>query len=123
MSWSGPGRRRLRRGGTRGLRSAAEPGAGTAGAARRQPERDRGGGGEAVGQLYRQGARAHRMQRELELDDNAEVAATTAQAPEELGMLVGGCAHHVAVGGDERARDEVVACESMPAREPPHAAA
>ena len=36
---------------------------------------------------------AERMQRELERRDHSEVAASAAQAPEQLGVLVGGRPH------------------------------
>src|SRR5262249_50965266 len=51
------------------------------------------------------------------------VAPTTAQTPEQVGVLVGGCAHDVAVRGDDRIGHDVVAGEAMLARQPAHAAA
>src|SRR5260370_15230254 len=63
------------------------------------------------------------MQPELELDDDSEVAATAAQAPEQVGVLIGGRAHDVAVRGDDGAGHDVVAGETLPARPPANAAA
>ena len=63
------------------------------------------------------------MQPELELDDDSEVAATAAQAPEQVGVLIGGRAHDVAVRGDDGAGHDVVAGETVLAGQPAHAAA
>ena len=63
------------------------------------------------------------MQPELELDDDSEVAATAAQAPEQVGVLIGGRAHDVAVRGDDGAGHDVVAGETVLACQPAHAAA
>src|SRR6202043_458635 len=70
-----------------------------------------------------QGPRADGMQPELELGDDSEVAATAAQAPEQVGMRIGGRAHDVAVRGDDGAGHDVVAGETILAREPAHTAA
>src|SRR5260370_41139241 len=63
------------------------------------------------------------MQPELELDDDSEVAATAAQAPEQVGGLIGGRAHDVAARSDDGAGHDVVAGETLPARQPAPAAA
>src|SRR5215472_7969256 len=63
------------------------------------------------------------MQPELELDDDSEVATTAAQAPEQVGVLIGGRAHDVAVRSDDGAGNDVVAGETVLARQPAHAAA
>ena len=43
-----------------------------------------------------------REELELELGDDAEVAAAAAQAPEQVGVLVGARAHDAPVRGDDR---------------------
>jgi hypothetical protein len=49
------------------------------------------------------------VQPELELGDDAEVAAAAADAPEQVGVLVLAGPYHPAVGEDDLSRDEVVA--------------
>ena len=51
---------------------------------------------------------AHGMQTERELDDHAEIAATAAQRPEEVGVLALGREHHVPVGGHDGRSEQVV---------------
>ena len=63
------------------------------------------------------------MEAVLERGHDAEVAAAAAQCPEEIGMLVGAGAQHVAVGGNELERHDVVAREAVFPREPADAAA
>ena len=63
------------------------------------------------------------MQSELELDDDSEVAATAAQTPEQVGVLIGGRAHGIAVRGDDGVGHAVGAGEPVLARQPAHAAA
>ena len=72
--------------------------------------------------IDRQHGMADRMEPELELGDDPEVAATAAQAEEEVRMLVGGRTDRVAVGGDDRVRRHVVAGQPELARQPSHAA-
>jgi hypothetical protein len=69
------------------------------------------------------GARGHRVEPELELGHDAEVAAPAAQPPEQIGL--GGLVdtQPPAVGGDQLVRLHVVARQAEPAREPAHAAA
>jgi hypothetical protein len=63
------------------------------------------------------------MQRELELDDDPEVAPSAAQGPEQVGMRVGTGMHLLTGGGDHVERDHVVAGEPVSPGEPTHAAA
>src|SRR5262245_66219761 len=63
------------------------------------------------------------MQPEVELDNDSEIAAAAAQPPEQVGMLIGGRAHDVAVRGDDGAGHDVVTRETVLARQPAHAAA
>ena len=65
----------------------------------------------------------HRVQPELELGDDAEVAATAAQAPEQIGVPGLVDAQPVAVGGDQLVGLHVVARQAELTREPAHAAA
>ena len=65
----------------------------------------------------------HRVQPELELGDDAEVAAAAAQAPEQVRVTGLVDMQPVAVGGDQLVRLHVVARQPEPAREPAHAAA
>ena len=67
--------------------------------------------------------RAHRVRPELELGDDAEVAATPAQCPEQVGVLPGGRAQHLAVRGDDLGGEQVVADQPVLAGEPAEAAA
>ncbi len=59
-----------------------------------------------------------RVQAELERGDHAEVAAAAAQRPEQLGMLVRGRAHLLALGGHELDGEQVVAGQAVLALEP-----
>ena len=63
------------------------------------------------------------MQFELELRDDAEVAAAAAQAPEQVGVLGLGRVDEPAVCGDDVGADEVVAGEAVLAHQPADAAA
>ena len=65
----------------------------------------------------------HRMQPELELGDDAEVAAAAAQPPEQVRVAGLVDVQPVAVGGDQLERRHVVARQPEPAREPAHPAA
>ena len=67
--------------------------------------------------------RPDRLELELERGDDAEVAAATAQPPEQLGVAVGARAHEPAVGGDDVGAHEVVAGQALLAHEPADAAA
>ena len=51
------------------------------------------------------------VQRELELGDDAEVAAAAAQRPVQVGVLGRRRGHDAAVGGDDLRRHEVVAAQ------------
>jgi hypothetical protein len=53
------------------------------------------------------------MEAVLQLGCDAEVAAPAAEAPEELGILLGVGADHVAAGGDKLGADQVVAGEPV----------
>src|SRR4051794_18092558 len=63
------------------------------------------------------------MQFELELRDDAEVAAATAQAPEQIAVLRLAGTDDPAVGGDDVGRNEVVAGETELPHRPADAAA
>ena len=63
------------------------------------------------------------VQAKLELRDDPEVAAATAERPEEVGVLVGGDSQPLAIGGDERIGLHVVAGEPELAGQPAHASA
>jgi hypothetical protein len=63
------------------------------------------------------------VQRVLERGRDAEVPAAAAQAPEELGLAVGGRAHPLAAGGDEVDGAQVVDGKAMAAHEVAEAAA
>ena len=67
--------------------------------------------------------RADGLELELQRGDDAEVAAATAQPPEELGVAVGAGAHEAAVGGHDVGAHEVVAGQALLAHEPADAAA
>ena len=60
---------------------------------------------------------------EMELGDDAEVAAAAPQTPEEVGVLVGRRGDDPAVGGDDLGLEQVVAHEAELALEPAAAAA
>ena len=83
----------------------------------------RAGIGHREVELGAHGARAGHVQLELELGHDAEVAAATAQPPEQLGVLLRRGAHDLAIRGDQLERDHVVAGQSVLAGEPAHAAA
>ena len=63
------------------------------------------------------------MGAELELRDDAEVAAAAAQRPEQVGMIVGGGVDPGAVGKDDVGPDEVVDRQPHAARQVPEPAA
>ena len=65
----------------------------------------------------------HLVESEGQLGDDAEVAAATADGPEQLGIVVFVDAAHPAVGGDDLGLDERVHREPVLAREVSHAAA
>ena len=67
--------------------------------------------------------RADRMELELELRHDAEVAASAAQPPEQVGVLGLARVDEPAVGGDDVGADEVVAGEAVLAHQPADAAA
>ena len=58
------------------------------------------------------------MQLELERGGNAEVAASAAQAPEEVGVLFGARRHRLPVGGHEIDGAQVVDGQAMFAHHP-----
>src|SRR5690606_6192918 len=74
-------------------------------------------------ELGHQRPRARLVQLELELGDDAEVAAAAAQPPEQLAVAVPAGSDVLAVGGDEREGDDVVAGQAVLAGQPAHAAA
>lgn len=57
--------------------------------------------------------RAERVQLELELRHDAEVAAAAADTPEQVGVLPLAGLHHAAVGQDHLGGDEVVAGQAI----------
>ena len=63
------------------------------------------------------------VQAELELGDDAEVAAATAQRPEQIGVLVGRRAQYLAVGGDDLGGLQAVDGEAVAAHQAADAAA
>ena len=67
--------------------------------------------------------RPDRMQCHLHRRHHAEVAATTAQAPEELGVVVRTGLHHRAVGGHHLGGEQVVAGQAVGPHEVADAAA
>ena len=83
-------------------------------------------GGGAV-QLPEQHPEVHertdRVQLELELGDDAEVAPAALERPQQVGVLVGGGPHAPPVGQHHLGRHEVVDGEPARAREPSHPAA
>ena len=81
------------------------------------------GFGRREGELDDEGMAGDRVQAERELGHDAEVAAAAAQPPVQVGVLVGGGADGLAVGGDERVGLDVVAGQPGLAGEPAHAAA
>ena len=64
-----------------------------------------------------------RMQRQLERRHDPEVAAASAQTPEEVGVLVLARMQEPAVGGDDVGADEVVAGKAVLPHQPADAAA
>src|SRR5215470_18528740 len=58
-----------------------------------------------------------------ERGDDAEIAATAAQAPEEIGIALGACGDDRALGGDDLGGEEIVAGEAVFAYQPADAAA
>src|SRR5215216_7296425 len=64
-----------------------------------------------------------RVQAELEGRNDAEVRARSAEAPEELGLLVFARGDQAAVRGDELDRAQVVDRKAVATLEPSHAAA
>src|SRR5215831_11335316 len=63
------------------------------------------------------------MQLVLEGGDHTEVTATTPEAPEEVRVLAGADVAELAVGGDDIGGNEVVAGQTVPARQPANATA
>src|SRR5713101_2017887 len=63
------------------------------------------------------------MELVLEGGDHAKVAASAAQAPEQVGVLGGTHGQHLAIGSDQISGQEVVAGEAVLARQPAEAAA
>jgi hypothetical protein len=61
--------------------------------------------------------RAEGMQRELERGDDAEIAATASQRPEQIRVLVRGRLHDAAIGGDHLGGQQVVDDEPVLAHE------
>jgi hypothetical protein len=53
------------------------------------------------------------MQAELQLRRHTEVASSTSEPPEKLGLLILACAHHRAVGSDDLGAEQVVACQTV----------
>jgi hypothetical protein len=51
---------------------------------------------------------AHRMKVEFEAGDDSEVAATAANCPKQVRVLTFRCLKHLAIGGDDFRRDQVV---------------
>jgi len=68
-------------------------------------------------------ARAERVQAELKLGDDAEVAAAAADAPEQVGVLTLAGAHDPPVGQHHLGRNEVVAGQAVLRRGPAVSAA
>ena len=66
---------------------------------------------------------ADRVQGEFEGGDDAEIAATPADRPEQVGIVVGIDMQAGAVGGDEVGREQVVDGHAVQAAEPAEAAA
>src|SRR5690606_25711250 len=60
---------------------------------------------------------------ELERGDDAEVAAAAPDRPEQIRVLVGARAAHLAVGGDDLHRKQVVGGEAITPADPAEAAA
>jgi hypothetical protein len=65
----------------------------------------------------------HGVDRELDRGHDPEVAAATAQCPEEVGVVLGVRTHEAAVGGDELEGGDGVGLQPILAGEPPHATA
>src|SRR5438128_1009038 len=66
---------------------------------------------------------ADRVQPVLERGGHPEIAATTAQCPEELGIGVVAAHEKLTVGGHDLDREQVVAAETEPTRQPAEPAA
>ena len=84
----------------------------------------RGGGiVEGVEDRPAEDERPDRVQPVLERDDDAEVAGSTAQTPEQIGMLICRRRHEPPVGSDEVDREQVVDRQAVLPRQPADAAA
>ena len=66
---------------------------------------------------------ADRVQAELEVGHDTEVAAAAAKRTEEVGVVVFARVHELAVRGHDVGGDEIVERQPVPAREVPDAAA
>jgi hypothetical protein len=88
------------------------PGAHHLACAHERPERE---AGEHTG--------AELVQLELELGDDAEVAAAAADAPQQVGVLLGARPHDGSVGEHDLGREEVVAGQAVLRRRPAVASA
>ena len=66
---------------------------------------------------------AHRVQREPERGDDAEVPASTSQRPEQVGVIAGRRPQDLALGGDHLGLHEIVDSEAVLAHQPADAAA
>ena len=84
---------------------------------------DLGGIGEVVDHAAGDDLRAHGMQPVLQRGDDPEVPAAAAQAPEQVGVLVGARRHPLAVGGDDLRGEQVVARGPVLAGDPAEPAA
>jgi hypothetical protein len=71
----------------------------------------------------REDDRAQRIEAELELGDDAEVATAAAHPPEQVGVLGRTRLHELAVGGDQVHREEPVYRQPVLSLEPADAAA
>jgi hypothetical protein len=65
----------------------------------------------------------HRMQSEVEVRDDAEIAAAAADAPQQVGMIARTGAYHAAVRGHDVHRFEIVDRHAEATRESTEAAA
>ena len=81
------------------------------------------GHGRGVHQDAREDHGRHRVQPEVERGDDTEVAASAAEAPEQLRVLGSRRGDRAAVGGDDLGREQVVAGEAELALEPAAATA
>jgi hypothetical protein len=70
-----------------------------------------------VGELGREDRRFERMEPELERGDDPEVPPSTAEAPEQLGLVRRAGPHDAAVGEDHLRRQEVVAGQTESPRQ------